>query len=124
PADRPALVAPAPAAVTGTTSAQAPPDPPPPGVTPLRLHRPPDDTQPPAEPDDDLPRRVRQASLVPQLRGPRAEEQPRPHGPRDDGRTPELVRDRMTAYRAGWARGGGRQPGTAGTHPSSEGDPA
>ncbi|MHC5908286.1 sensor histidine kinase [Streptomyces sp. S6] len=121
PAERPALV-PSPA------SAQAPPSPssdtPPPGVTPLRLHRPPDDAQPPAEPDDDLPRRVRQASLVPQLRGPRTEEQPRPHTPRDDGRTPEQVRDRMTAYRAGWARGGGRQPGTAGTHPSTEGDPA
>ncbi|MEU6668450.1 nitrate- and nitrite sensing domain-containing protein [Streptomyces sp. NPDC046727] len=102
-------------------------EPPPPGVTTLRLHRPPDDS----EPSDDLPRRVRQASLAPQLRHQRPEEpaaQPARHG--DDRRTPELVRDRMAAYRDGWARGGGRPPGRGtapepgtGSH-SSEGDPA
>lgn len=102
-------------------------EPPPPGVTTLRLHRSPDD----AEPSDDLPRRVRQASLAPQLRHQRREEppqQPARHG--DDRRTPELVRDRMAAYRDGWTRGGGRQPGRGaapepqtGSH-SSEGDPA
>ncbi|MGW0394832.1 sensor histidine kinase [Streptomyces sp. NPDC003042] len=54
----------------------------------------------------ELPRRVRQASLVPQLReapaqapaGARLPEEPA-------GRTPEQARDRMAAYRAGWARG-------------------
>ncbi|MET8769073.1 ATP-binding protein [Streptomyces sp. NPDC004658] len=102
-------------------------EPPPPGVTALRLHRSPDDS----ERSDDLPRRVRQASLAPQLRHQRSEEpagQPTRHG--DDRRTPELVRDRMAAYRDGWARGGGRQPGRGaapdpetGSH-SSEGDPA
>jgi hypothetical protein len=92
----------------------------------LRLHRPPQ--QP--EDSDDLPRRVRQASLAPQLRDGRPEEQPPTPAPRDDERTPELVRNRMAAYRDGWARGGGRRPGR-GTTPgpatgsdSSEGDPA
>ncbi|MFJ4324171.1 nitrate- and nitrite sensing domain-containing protein [Streptomyces tricolor] len=101
-------------------------EPPPPGVTALRLHRPPDDSAP----SDDLPRRVRQASLAPQLRHQRPEE-PAPQPARhDDPRTPELVRDRMAAYRDGWARGGGRQPGRGpapapgtGRH-STEGDPA
>ncbi|KUN19542.1 ATPase [Streptomyces corchorusii] len=100
---------------------------PPPGVTALRPHRSPDDP----EPSGDLPRRVRQASLAPQLRHQRPEEpaqQPIRHG--DDRRTPELVRDRMAAYRDGWTRGGGRRPGRGtapepetGSH-SSEGDPA
>ncbi|MFD9998606.1 sensor histidine kinase [[Kitasatospora] papulosa] len=65
--------------------------------------------------DGELPRRVRQASLVPQLRdGP---------GPQDSGQypgrravlaacTPEQARDRMSAYRAGWVRGGGAPPGS------------
>ncbi|MEU6511856.1 nitrate- and nitrite sensing domain-containing protein [Streptomyces sp. NPDC046942] len=99
---------------------------PPPGVTALRPHRPPHDS----EPSDDLPRRVRQASLAPQLRQQRPEE-PAPARTRgEDRRTPELVRDRMTAYRDGWARGGGRQSGRgAAPEPetasdSSEGDPA
>ncbi|MFE9465984.1 nitrate- and nitrite sensing domain-containing protein [Streptomyces virginiae] len=55
----------------------------------------------------ELPRRVRQASLVPQLR-----EAPTPQGPtgvrlpeEPPGRSPEQARDRMAAYRAGWARG-------------------
>ncbi|KUN78117.1 nitrate- and nitrite sensing domain-containing protein [Streptomyces griseoruber] len=121
PADRPALAAPVRAAAEPAAA-----DPPPPGVTALRLHRPPDD----ADGSDDLPRRVRQAHLAPQLRRSLPEEPPRETRPRDDGRTPELVRDRMAAYRAGWARGGGRQPGRgAAPHPargsdSSEGDPA
>ncbi|MEV0177122.1 nitrate- and nitrite sensing domain-containing protein [Streptomyces sp. NPDC050803] len=121
PADRPALVASAPTAAKTTTET------PPPGVTALRLHRPPDDS----DGSDDLPRRVRQASLAPQLRERRAEEPAQTSAPEgDDPRTPELVRDRMAAYRAGWVRGGGRQPGRA-TAPesavrsdSSEGDPA
>ncbi|SHI60477.1 sensor histidine kinase [Streptomyces sp. 3214.6] len=121
-ADRPALVAPLRAA-----AAPAAAEPPPPGVTTLRLHRSPDDS----EGSDDLPRRVRQAHLAPQLRRPLSEEPARAPDPRgDEGRTPELVRDRMAAYRAGWARGGGRQPGRAATpdpapgSDSSEGDPA
>ncbi|MGW3323932.1 sensor histidine kinase [Streptomyces virginiae] len=55
----------------------------------------------------ELPRRVRQASLVPQLR-----EAPAPKAPaasrtpeEPPGRSPEQARDRMAAYRAGWVRG-------------------
>ncbi|MGW7279091.1 nitrate- and nitrite sensing domain-containing protein [Streptomyces sp. NPDC054844] len=80
---------------------------------------------------DDLPRRVRQASLAPQLRDGRPADPARPPlPPGDDERTPEVVRDRMAAYRAGWSRGGGRRPGR-GAPPdapaggnSNEGDPA
>ncbi|WAZ19926.1 nitrate- and nitrite sensing domain-containing protein [Streptomyces cinnabarinus] len=120
PADRPALAA------SASVAAQTTTDPPPPGVTALRLHRPPEDS----DGSDDLPRRVRQANLAPQLRQPQGEE-PTPTSSTggDDRRTPELVRDRMAAYRDGWARGGGRQPGR-GAAPdstvrsdSSEGDP-
>ncbi|WP_030198549.1 nitrate- and nitrite sensing domain-containing protein [Streptomyces sp. NRRL S-87] len=66
-----------------------------------------------------LPRRVRQASLVPQLRevappeaaaGTRAPEDP-------SGLTPEQARDRMAAYRAGWARGADEA-----THAGTEGE--
>ncbi|MFE7853112.1 nitrate- and nitrite sensing domain-containing protein [Streptomyces sp. NPDC057403] len=119
-AERPALSAPA-----ATEPAS---DPPPPGVTTLRPHRPEDDV----EASDDLPRRVRQASLAPQLRGHRAEEpERRPSSAvADEQRTPEVVRARMAAYRDGWARGGGRQPGrgagpdfTAGSD-TNEGDRA
>ncbi|MFI6950377.1 nitrate- and nitrite sensing domain-containing protein [Streptomyces sp. NPDC050422] len=93
--------------------------------------------QPPAGAKDDdetLPRRVRQASLVPQLREEPRPEPPRAGGPAEDTaahRTPEQARDRMTAYRAGWVRGGGAAPGAPATlpgttesRPLSEGDPA
>ncbi|WP_330329079.1 nitrate- and nitrite sensing domain-containing protein [Streptomyces sp. NBC_00536] len=55
----------------------------------------------------ELPRRVRQASLVPQLReAPAAKAPPGPGTPQDPpGRSPEEARDRMAAYRDGWARG-------------------
>jgi signal transduction histidine kinase len=119
-AERPALVAPLTASADRGT-----PDTPPSGVTALRLHRPPDEP----EESDDLPRRVRQAHLAPQLREQRSEEPARAAADRDDdGRTPEMVRDRMAAYRDGWARGGGRQPGRGATpdspagRDSSEGD--
>ena len=120
---RPALAAPAPVAVE--TAAETPP----PGVTTLRLHRPEDDD---AQESDELPRRVRQASLAPQLRERRTEEPAHgPSGPaHDERRTPEVVRDRMAAYREGWARGGGREPGRGVTpdstarSDSSEGDRA
>ncbi|MET7643232.1 nitrate- and nitrite sensing domain-containing protein [Streptomyces sp. NPDC005426] len=84
--------------------------------------------------DETLPRRVRQASLVPQLREEPRPEAPRAGGPAEDTaarRTPEQARDRMTAYRAGWVRGGGAAPGTPAAdrstderRPPSEGDPA
>ncbi|MGW2659045.1 hypothetical protein ACWC1D_36110, partial [Streptomyces sp. NPDC001478] len=76
----------------------------------------------------------RQASLAPQLRErPRPEPPPSaepPAGPAH--RTPEEARDRMSAYRAGWLRGGGSSPGapepgprtTPEPRPLSEGDPA
>ncbi|WP_328416194.1 nitrate- and nitrite sensing domain-containing protein [Streptomyces violaceus] len=120
PADRRALVAPVPAAAETTSHTQ------PPGVATLRLHRP----QEQPEGSEDLPRRVRQASLAPQLRDGRPEEPPPTPALQDDERTPEAVRDRMAAYRDGWARGGGRQagrgttPGPAKGRDSSEGDPA
>jgi len=124
-----------------TPNARTTADTSPPGVTTLRLHRPPEDLEDgspedsdaaaPEDSDDDLPRRVRQANLAPQLRERAAEEPAWASAPRDDDRrTPELVRDRMAAYRDGWARGGGRQPGHGATpdfpagSDSSEGDPA
>ncbi|WP_416959446.1 nitrate- and nitrite sensing domain-containing protein [Streptomyces sp. Agncl-13] len=123
-ADRPAL------AVSARAAAEPANDTPPPGVTTLRLHRPPVDTEGTDE-SDDLPRRVRQANLAPQLREqPTAQREQAPSAPRDEHRTPEAVRDRMSAYREGWTRGGGRQPGRGATpgpttgSDSSEGDPA
>lgn len=93
--------------------------------------------RPPAGEDDGdeaLPRRVRQASLVPQLREEPRPEASRAGGPAEDTaahRTPEQARDRMTAYRAGWVRGGGAAPGAPAVppgptehRPPSEGDPA
>ncbi|GHD62797.1 sensor histidine kinase [Streptomyces goshikiensis] len=60
-----------------------------------------------AAPVTELPRRVRQASLVPQLRETPAPKEPAgSRAPEDpSGRSPEQARDRLTAYRAGWARG-------------------
>ncbi|MEU6531291.1 sensor histidine kinase [Streptomyces sp. NPDC046928] len=118
-AERPALVAPAPPAPEPTRTS-------PPGVTTLRLHRPPDDSGT----IENLPRRVRQASLAPQLRERHADDTARtaPVERPDHGRTPEVVRDRMAAYRDGWARGGGRPPGSdtasdpAERHDGTEGD--
>ncbi|MGW5333207.1 sensor histidine kinase [Streptomyces bauhiniae] len=128
--------APAPAAVTTRTerpalAATVPPpvepvpDTPPPGVSTLRPHRP----HPDSESSDDLPRRVRQASLAPQLRKERPAEPAAESEPPDEaGRTPEIVRDRMAAYRDGWVRGG-RRPGRLAPAPatgsdSTEGEPA
>ncbi|MGW7457604.1 nitrate- and nitrite sensing domain-containing protein [Streptomyces sp. NPDC054797] len=61
----------------------------------------------PAASVTELPRRVRQASLVPQLREAPAPGDPAGAGLPGDpsGRSPEEARDRMTAYRAGWVRG-------------------
>ncbi|MEU6663415.1 ATP-binding protein [Streptomyces sp. NPDC046821] len=98
----------------------------PPGVTALRPHRPAADTGGDA-PDGLLPKRVRQASLAPQLRKrPDQERSSTPHHPESDTRTPEEARQRMTAFRSGWIRGGGRPPGAGpGTVPdrdSTKGD--
>ncbi|MFI9065970.1 nitrate- and nitrite sensing domain-containing protein [Streptomyces sp. NPDC053429] len=68
----------------------------------------------------ELPRRVRQASLVPQLREVPTPAEPvgAPRSGEPPGRSPEQVRDRMAAYQAGWARGaGGKSP-----HDGSEGE--
>ncbi|MEU3407406.1 nitrate- and nitrite sensing domain-containing protein [Streptomyces sp. NPDC006670] len=68
----------------------------------------------------ELPRRVRQASLVPQLREIPSDRTPPDAPPTDDppGRSPEQARERMAAYRAGWARGSR----DASPHPGSEGE--
>ncbi|GAA2804206.1 nitrate- and nitrite sensing domain-containing protein [Kitasatospora paracochleata] len=57
---------------------------------------------------DELPRRVRQASLVPQLREapPRPAQPPRTDPP-PPGRSPEEARAAMSAFQRGWARGTG-----------------
>lgn len=61
----------------------------------------------PAASVTELPRRVRQASLVPQLRETPAPKAPAgaPLAEDPPGRSPEQARDRMAAYRAGWVRG-------------------
>ncbi|MFI6443967.1 nitrate- and nitrite sensing domain-containing protein [Kitasatospora sp. NPDC050543] len=69
----------------------------------------------PEEPDE-LPRRVRQASLAPQLR--EAPPRPRPAARRQAGppagRDPEEARAAMAAYQQGWARGQSDHPGEPG----------
>ncbi|MFB6839129.1 nitrate- and nitrite sensing domain-containing protein [Streptomyces sp. NPDC056361] len=101
---------------------------PPAGVTALRPRRaavpPPAGERPPGtpagptghegddEPGAELPRRVRQASLVPQLREAPVPEPVAAPAATADPRTPEQVRDRMTAYQDGWQRGGGAAPGS------------
>ncbi|MER5965341.1 nitrate- and nitrite sensing domain-containing protein [Streptomyces sp. NPDC002057] len=112
---------------TAVPALAAPPQsgPPPAGVTELRRRGP--SVPPPAreqrpghpagpagrgDPEDELPRRVRQASLVPQLReAPAPAPVFVPSAPGTDARTPEQVRDRMAAYQDGWQRGGGAAPG-------------
>ncbi|MEU0781997.1 nitrate- and nitrite sensing domain-containing protein [Streptomyces sp. NPDC006173] len=123
-AERPALVPPVAAVPEGPVNGSR--ETPPPRVATLRL-RSVDDT----ETSEELPRRVRQAHLAPQLRGQRAAEPAEtPPSEADDERTPERVRARMTAYRDGWVRGGGRSPGDPATPDveaggdSSEGDSA
>ncbi|MFI1153551.1 nitrate- and nitrite sensing domain-containing protein [Streptomyces sp. NPDC020817] len=73
----------------------------------------------------ELPRRVRQASLVPQLReAPAPQDRAGARLPEDPpGRSPEQARDRMTSYRAGWVRGA-QETGSqeTGAHAGSEGD--
>ncbi|MGW6402490.1 sensor histidine kinase [Streptomyces sp. NPDC055134] len=123
---RPAIAA-AVRAVPDTDTAHDTPTPP--GVTALRLHRQPannaDNTD--DESPDGLPKRVRQASLAPQLRERPEEQNGAAPRQESDARTPEEARQRMAAFRDGWVRGGGRPPG-AGSGPvprsdSTEGEP-
>ncbi|MFD8144822.1 nitrate- and nitrite sensing domain-containing protein [Streptomyces sp. NPDC059708] len=104
---RPAPGAPRPAPVAelrprgpggaGTRTARGPVPVPPPEAAPVPVPAP-----GPAGSVAELPRRVRQASLVPQLREAPAGER----GPEEPpARSPEQARDRMAAYRAGWERG-------------------
>ncbi|MFK0198162.1 sensor histidine kinase [Streptomyces lavendulae] len=77
-----------------------------------------------AAPVTGLPRRVRQASLVPQLREASGAQAPGDARTAEEppDRSPEQARDRMAAFRAGWARGtretsnpnGGPQAGSEG----------
>lgn len=124
-ANRHALTAPM-ASAGRNAEEQGPPEAPP-GVTTLRPNR----RAPEPQDTDGLPRRVRQAHLAPQLRERHTGQPASAAAPgADDERTPELVRDRMAAYRDGWARGGGRAPGRGvaqgptTARDSSEGDPA
>ncbi|MFC8454948.1 nitrate- and nitrite sensing domain-containing protein [Kitasatospora sp. NPDC057223] len=67
----------------------------------------------PAADPDELPRRVRQASLAPQLREtPARPAAPavRRGAPAPAGRNPEEARAAMSAYQQGWARGRNRAP--------------
>uniref|UniRef100_UPI0004C7AA67 sensor histidine kinase n=1 Tax=Streptomyces sp. NRRL F-5727 TaxID=1463871 RepID=UPI0004C7AA67 len=121
PLPRPAAV---PAPVPDTAPAPVPvpeavPESVPAGVTALRPRgghavppQSPPDRARSVDADTGLPRRVRQASLVPQLREvPAPAPAPAPPAPGAPERTPEQVRDRMAAYRDGWQRGGGPAPG-------------
>jgi signal transduction histidine kinase len=56
-----------------------------------------------AEDDDELPRRIRQANLVPQLR----KEPKAPPGKAEAERRPEETRDLMASLQTGWLRGRG-----------------
>ncbi|MFD9560912.1 nitrate- and nitrite sensing domain-containing protein [Streptomyces sp. NPDC059994] len=106
---RPALVAQPGTPPTRATTAPATVPAPPPGVATLR-HRA-RTVAPDSAHGDGLPRRVRQASLAPQLREAPTEEPSTDEAA--DTRTPELVRDRMTAYMGGWARGGASHGGVS-----------
>ncbi|RCH70091.1 ATPase [Streptomyces sp. SDr-06] len=125
--EAPAEAAPRPALVAQHAPPAGPPEPSAgPAVTTLRQR-----TRgiAPDRAEDGLPRRVRQASLAPQLR-----EAPAPEtdlGPDTAPPTPEQARDRMAAYMGGWARGGASRtatstpaPGAPGADHTSEGDRA
>ncbi|MZD09817.1 ATPase, partial [Streptomyces sp. SID5785] len=104
---------PAPGARPALASAAPEPEAPrhPPGVTALRLRSAPAQDHPEQHatdagegPGDGLPRRVRQASLAPQLRERPDDKAPPARVPETDDRTPEQVRARMTSFRDGWER--------------------
>jgi hypothetical protein len=99
PAARPAP-APAPAAMPTPAARPAPAAMPTPAVKPAPAEGP--ATNPEAPTEDGLPRRVRQANLVPQLRRPAGE--PRAEQPAQL-RSPEQVRSIMSALQSGTTRG-------------------
>lgn len=126
-AARPALVAQPGTSSTRATTAPVSATAPPPGVATLRQRA--RTVAPESAHGDGLPRRVRQASLAPQLREAPTEEPPADEVA--DTRTPEQVRERMTAYMGGWARGdasyggaptGGTLQGTASHAPGTGAD--
>jgi hypothetical protein len=66
----------------------------------------------------DLPRRVRQANLAPQLRESPATETADKPGKRKAERSPDEIRDGLSAMQRGWERGRGdsassAEPGTS-----------
>ncbi|MFF8842095.1 nitrate- and nitrite sensing domain-containing protein [Streptomyces sp. NPDC015127] len=65
--------------------------------------------------EGELPRRIRQSHLAPQLRQAPQEAPPSSAPPADGSadRSPDVVRARMNAYRSGWVRGGGAAPGSS-----------
>lgn len=77
-----------------------------------------------AAPVTGLPRRVRQASLVPQLREASGAQAPGAGTAEEPPeRSPEQARDRMAAFRAGWARGTRETSNpNGGPHAGSEGE--
>ncbi|GLX36002.1 ATPase [Streptomyces roseochromogenus] len=78
-----------------------------------------------AAPVTGLPRRVRQASLVPQLREASGAQAPGDARTAEEppDRSPEQARDRMAAFRAGWARGTRETSNpNGGPHAGSEGE--
>ncbi|WP_353941050.1 nitrate- and nitrite sensing domain-containing protein [Streptomyces sp. HUAS MG91] len=105
PASRPALA---------PSAGPAPEETPhPSGVTALRLRMSAAQDGGEAADPEGLPRRVRQASLAPQLRTRPEDRPPSVRGVPEPGeRTPEQVRARMASFRDGWLRGGGRPPGS------------
>ncbi|MEU2830795.1 nitrate- and nitrite sensing domain-containing protein [Streptomyces lavendulae] len=113
---RPAPVAPLrPRGPGGTGTRTHPASAPAPGPAPALV----------AAPVAGLPRRVRQASLVPQLREASGEQAPGDARTAEEppGRSPEQARDRMAAFRAGWARGTRETSNpNGGPHAGSEGE--
>ncbi|RKE22410.1 nitrate- and nitrite sensing domain-containing protein [Streptomyces sp. TLI_171] len=118
--ERTAIVRPLSVLPAQSTPAAAPAPPPSSAPSPLPLPAAPVQALPslvaPADSEDELPRRVRQASLAPQLR-----ETPEPAGaglrpaaPAD--RDPEQARTAMSAFQQGWARGAAAGP-EPGPHP-------
>ncbi|MFK0295671.1 nitrate- and nitrite sensing domain-containing protein [Streptomyces sp. NPDC090442] len=80
--------------------------------------------EPPATTPKGLPRRVRQASLAPQLKTDPTAEPPaeRPAAPADDDRDAAAVRARMASLQRGWQRG--RRENDEGPHALTPPDPS
>ncbi|MFD7640663.1 nitrate- and nitrite sensing domain-containing protein [Kitasatospora sp. NPDC059795] len=88
---------------------------PPAPVLPLALALAPAALPPAADGEDRLPRRVRQASLAPQLReAPAPDPRPGLRSAAPAERDPEQARTAMAAFQRGWARGSAPAPSDAG----------